>query len=85
MIDTENKVIKLSRSSGSCVCKHLQVVLPPVAVQWRVAEGGLCDAVAEEGLVVVLGQLGQLGEHLLHAQVRHLALPPSSSAGPLQE
>ena len=31
----------------------------------------------EEGLVVVLGQLGQAGDHLLHRQVGHLTGPPA--------
>ena len=51
---------------------------PPV--ERRVVEGGLGHTVTEEGLVVVLGQLGQLGEHLLHAHVLHLARPPPSGA-----
>ena len=37
-------------------------------------------AVAEEGLVVVLGQLGQAGDHLLHRQLGGLAGPPPPGA-----
>ena len=37
-------------------------------------------AVAEEGLVVVLGQLGQAGDHLLHRQLGGLTGPPPPGA-----
>ena len=46
-------------------------------------EGGggvIAGAGAEEGLVVVLGQLGQAGDHLLHRQLGGLAGPPPQSA-----